>query len=239
MIDKKTFLDNAADAWQFSLDVAWDQNRRHPELSRGKCLRERSFLRTLLQTDQAEVFAKACVMADKVDDKYEMDILLPELLGYMEENLYPPSLDNPEFAPGRSFRYALNDKHYCYIHIRNAKVPVSFLRDPEYVAAGLREMMDISEEKDGCSVIYTATWLNSLPAFLRFFPEEWKQNIYMLPGGEFGPTTGWQGQFINGKGLLNKAHAAEFLRTGVLPYARVESFCPFSSLREHLKKIGL
>ena len=56
MITLELFLDNAVKSWQFALDIAWDQHRRHPELSRGKCLMERSFLRTLLGTDQAPVF---------------------------------------------------------------------------------------------------------------------------------------------------------------------------------------
>ena len=237
MLTLEEFLHNAEKCWQFSLDVAWDQNRRHPELSCGTCLRERSFLHTLLGTDQAPVFNQACQIADLAAKKEEMQCLLPAVLQWME-NRYPPSLDHPDFEQGRSFRYNLNGNHYCYLHIRNAKQPESFLRDPEYVAENLRYIMDKAERDDGCDTLYTASWLNSQPAFLRFFPPEWKMNLAMPPAGDFGPTLGWQGQFINKAGLLNEANAARFLRTGILPYARLETHCSFEILRRHLKAQG-
>ncbi|MBO4630805.1 MAG: hypothetical protein J5858_02670 [Lentisphaeria bacterium] len=233
MIPLAIFLENARKAWNFSLDAAWDQNRRHPELSRGRCLRERSFLRTLLGSDQVPVFGHACVLADSVTEKEEMDQLLPQVLQWMEKQ-YPPPDDHPEFEPGRSFRYGLNEQHFCYLHIRNAKQPESFLEYPEYVADDLRYIMDKAEQEDSCDTLYTASWLNSLPAFLRFFPREWTMNLSSPPDGDFGPTLGWQGQFINRAGLLNEAAAAKFLRTGILPYARLESHCSFESVRRHL-----
>ena len=235
MVSLEEFLDNAVKCWQFSLDVAWDQNRRHPELSRGTCLRDRSFLHTLLGTNQAPVFEQAVRLADSAAEKTEMDQLLPQVLEWMEKK-YPPSMDHPEFEPGRSFRYALNSQHYCYLHIRNAKRPESFLKDPEYVAENLRYIMDKAEKEDSCDTLYTATWLNSLPAFLRFFPEEWKRNL--CDTGDFGPTMGWQGQFINRFGLLHEGMAARFLQTGVLPYARRETHCSFEAVRRHLQQQG-
>ena len=65
--------------WQFAIDVAWDQHRRHPELSRGKCLKERSFLHTLLNGSDSDVFAEACQMADSVEDKSAMEVLFPRI----------------------------------------------------------------------------------------------------------------------------------------------------------------
>ena len=70
-------------------------------------------------------------------------------------------------------------------------------------------------------------------------PAEWLENMNTLPADNVGPTLGWQGQFINAKGLLNEAAAASFLRKGVLPCARRESHCSFAALREHLKQMGL
>jgi len=238
MLTLEEFLHNAEDCWQFSLDVAWDQNRRHPELSRGTCLRERSFLHTLLGTDRAEVFEQACALADSVAEKTEMAPLFPKVLQWMEAK-YPPPKDHPEFEPGRSFRYGLNENHYCYLHIRNAKTPESFLKDPPYVAENLRYVMDKAEREDGCDTLYTATWITSLPAFLRFFPEEWSRNRVMTPAGEFGPTLGWQGQFINRFGLLNHSVARRFLQTGMLPFARKETHCSFAAIRRHLAEMGL
>ncbi len=232
------FLNNAAESWKFSVEAAWDQNRRHPELSRGNCLRKRSFLRTLLGTDQAEVFGKACSLADTAQSPDEMRVLLPEILAWMER-LYPPTLNDPEYEPGRSFRFNLLPDNECYLHIRNAKMPESFLNDPEHVAENLRHVMDRAEKEHGCNTVYTASWLVSLPAFNRYFPDEWKMNISQTPAGDFGPTMGWQGQFINRKGLLNRAVATRFLQTGVLPYARLESRCSFDAVRKHLIRLGL
>jgi len=237
MVSLEEFLDNAVKCWQFSLDVAWDQNRRHPELSRGQCLKERSFLRTLLGTDQAPVFEQAVRLADSAADKAEMDRLLPQVLDWMRGK-YPPPKDHPEFEPGRSFRYGLTEQHYCYLHIRNAKQPESFLKDIPYVVENLRYIMDKAERDDGCDTLYTATWMTCLPAFLRFFPEEWLQNRAMTAAGEFGPTMGWQGQFINRFGLLNQTVAKRFLQTGVLPFARKETHCSFEAVRRHLIRQG-
>ncbi len=227
------FLNNATDAWRFSVDVAWDQNRRHTELSRGTCMRERSFLRTLLGTDQAEVFGKACSLADAAQSPHEMQVLLPEILAWMEKRYPPP--DDPGYEPGRSFRFNLLPDNECYLHIRNARTPESFLNDPAHVAENLRYVMDRAEKEHGCHTIYTVSWLVSLPAFSRYFPDEWQANICQTPAGDFGPTMGWQGQFINRKGLLNRAVASRFLQTGVLPYARMESRCSFAALRDHLQ----
>ena len=236
MISREIFLENAVKAWRFSVDVAWDQHRRHPELSRGRCLRERSFLRTLLGDDRAPVFLRACRLADSAASKEEMHVLLPEVLEWMAGR-YPPAAAHPGFAPGGSFRYEPNGR-LCYLHIRNAKQPESFLDDPAYVVNDLRRIMERAERDDGCDTFYTASWLNSLPAFLRFFPPEWRDNLAEPPDGAFGATLGWQGQFINRAGLLNEATAAEFLRTGVLPYARLESRCSFAAARRYWKAPG-
>lgn len=237
MIALDIFRENIKKCWQFALDVAWDQNARHPELSRGKCLEERSYLHTLLDTNQAEVFLKARKMADEVTEKEQMNVLLPEVMQYVEEHKYPVTLDNPEFEPGRPFRYNLLQNNWCYIHIRNAKMPDSFLADAGYVAENLRYVMDKAEKEHNCDTIYTATWLNDAYPFLRFFPDEWQKNL--ADTMDFGPTLGWQGQFVNAQGLLNERAAARFLRTGVLPCARRESHCSFAALREHLKQMGL
>ena len=166
-----------------------------------------------------------------------MQILLPEILDWMKSK-YPPSTEDPSFEPGRCFRYTLNSRNECYLHIRNAKQPESFLKYPEYVAENLRFVMDKAEREDSCSMLFTATWLNSLPAFLYFFPEDWRRNMSPENDG-IGPTMGWQGQFVNRKGLLNEAAAAKFLQTGVLPYSRRESRCSFEAVRKHLRELGI
>ena len=224
--------------WDFAVDAAWDQNRRHPELSRGTCLRERSFLHTLLGSNQTPLFMEACRLADRSAEKKQMQTLLPDILDYCRKrNALPQDPDG--FEPGSSFRYEVGPGGVCYIHIRNGKKPDSFLHFPEYVAENLRRVMDSAARDHGCSVLYTASWLNSLPAFLHYFPQEWKSNISNTPAGDFGPTLGWQGQFINRAGFLNRATADMFLRTGVLPYPRVQSRCSFAAAHEHLRSLGL
>lgn len=238
MISLAEFQENVRKCWRFILDITWDQNRRHPELPRSTCMKERSFLHSLLGGNEISFFEKACRLADQVQTREEMEVLLPELVGWMTENKFPVTPDNPSFAEGRTFRYdVLKESNWCYIHIRNAKMPQSFLKDPHYVADNLRFIMDLAEKEHQCDTIYTASWLNDYPPFLRFFPEEWQKNL--TDTGEFGATGGWQGQFINGRGLLNEAHAAKFLENGVLPCARRESHCSFEALRQHLNKLGL
>lgn len=237
MVSLPEFQENVKKCWHFSVAAAWDQNVRHPELPRSKCLEERAYLHTLLGTNEIELFKKACLLADQVQTREEMDVLLPELIRWMTENKYPVTLDNPAFEKGRTFRYNVLPNNWCYMHIRNARMPESFLSDPAYVADNLRFIMDLAEKENQCDTIYTATWLNDYPPFLRFFPEEWQKNL--ADTGDFGPTMGWQGQFINRRGLLNESAAAKFLETGVLPCARRESHCAFEALRQHLNQLGL
>ena len=129
--------------WQFALDAAWDQHRRHPELSRGKCLAERSYFRSLLNGDNSEVFAEACQLADLVEDKTEMEKLFPRVL----ERAICAAAERAanyakEFAPDRCFRYATLKNNWCYIHIYNCKQPESFLDDSAFVVDNFHYIMD-------------------------------------------------------------------------------------------------
>ena len=224
--------------WEFALDAAWDQHARHPELSRGTCLRSRSILHTLLGGSQSALFADACAMADRTGDRGEMELLFPRILPAAAAAFAArKAAQAAEFEPGRCFRYAVTGDHWCYIHIRNSMEPDSFLAHPAYVAENLRHIMAVSEKNDRCGTMYTASWLNSLPAVLRFFPAEWAGNITVpADAGEIGPTMGWQGQFFNRKGELNRKTADRFLSSGVLPFPRAESHCSFAALKEHLKR---
>lgn len=229
------FLNNATKCWHFAIDIAWDQNQRNNDISRGTCLKDRSFFRSLLGTDQISVFMQAVELADKVATKEDMDVLLPQILEHMKTK-FPPSLASNEYEEGMSVRYATLANNYCYLHFRNAKYPESFLKYPAYFAQNIKYIMDKAQKEHNCNTLYTATWLNSLPKFLKFFPQEWHDNLTdTIP---YGPTMGWQGQFINGAGLLNEATAKKFLETGVLPYARRESHCSFEEMRKHLTKLG-
>ena len=104
-MDIELFLNNATKCWHFALDVTWDQNQRNPNINKGECLKDRSFFRTLLGTDQIPLYFQAIELANTVKEKEEMDILLPQLLEYMKTK-YPPSLNNKDFEEGMTIRYA-------------------------------------------------------------------------------------------------------------------------------------
>lgn len=71
----------------------------------------------------------------------------------------------------------------------------------------------------------------------RFFPAEWQNNLSHTPPDQIGATLGFQGQFINRYGFLNEITAAQYLQTGVLPYARQEAFCSFEAVQNHLNTL--
>jgi hypothetical protein len=96
--------------------------------------------------------------------------------------------------------------------------------------------MDKAEKENNCDTIYTATWLNDAYPFLRYFPEEWQKNL--ADTMDFGPTLGWQGQFINRRGMLNRRLAEHYITHGVLRYPRAESHCSFAAMRAHLDKLA-
>lgn len=231
-------LHGIGDFWKFTLDAAWDQHRRHPEIPLGECLKNRSFLQELLEGRESQIFRKICSLADRTGNRAEIEKLFPEVEKYTE-HLAGFSDTADEFIPGRCFRFDVISGNRCYFHIRNPKSPESFLDYPEYVAENLRYIMDKAEKDFHCSTLFTASWLNSHPVFLGYFCDEYRKNISDTPDGELGGTTGWQGQFINRAGKLNRKTADHFLKTGKLLYPRVMSYCSFEAERNFLKSLGL
>ncbi len=237
----KEFLENTRVCWEFALKGAWDQHRRHPNLSRKHCLQERSFFWEIIHSREVPIFEKCGLLAEQVSDISEMELLYPEVAAHSEERYSKLDSEKTEFEEGRSLRGAQHPSQetWCYMHMRNAKQPDSFLQNPAHVAENLRYIMERTEKEFGCTELYTASWLNSSPVFQRFFPEAWRINIKPVPQDDIGPTTGWQGQFFNRRGMLNTVTASRFLETGCLPFLRVETHCPFSLVRQHLKTLGL
>ncbi|MGI6356057.1 MAG: hypothetical protein GX937_10510 [Lentisphaerae bacterium] len=235
------FRENTRASWEFALKGAWDQHRRHPNLSRKHCLQERSFFWEIIRSREVPIFEKCGQLAEQVSDVSEMEQLYPEVLARAEELYAKLGEEKTEYEEGRSLRGVQHptQKAWCYMHIRNAKKPESFLQHPAHVADDLRLIMAQSEKAHGCTELYTASWLNSYPGFQRFFPEAWRSNIKPVSPDDLGPTTGWQGQFYNRRGMLNTATASRFLETGRLPFLRVETHCPFALVRQHLKNLGL
>jgi len=181
-------------------------------------------------------------LVEKVETPEEMEVLRQPVIDRVRE-IYPNTLrPSPIFAEGRCLRF--DAQHYdlpgrwCVFHIYNAKAPESILDDRAYMAENFRFVMDEGERKYGYDHLYTYTWLNSLPQWLEFFPQEWTDNRGFPTPGIVG-NLGFLGQFINARGNLNHRNADYLLKTGTLKYARRASFCSFAAMREHLKKLGL
>ena len=226
------YLADADARLDFVRDALAAQIRLHPEIPRGEVLRQRTFLRSTVGPDEPGFMDRAAEIAE-AGEPADLETLRSELRAIMTARY-----DLPAGDPEHCFRYDVDDLGRCYFHIRNPAPPKSFLDDPRYVAAEFRRIMDAAEKEHGCTVLYTATWLNSLDRFRVFFPEEWLRNMRQPPADEVGPTLGWQGQFINRYGLLNRRTAAYYVEHGVLRYRRCPSFCTFAAMRAHLAGMG-
>ena len=222
------YLADADARLDFVRDALAVQSRLHPEIPRGEILRKRTFLRSTVGPDEPELLDRAAEIAEK-GTPADLESLRPEVRRIREKLCALPPQD-----PVHCFRYEVNDAGQCYFHIHNPAPPKSFLDDPAYVASEFRRIMDLAEREHGCTELFTATWLNSLDRFLAYLPEEWRRNMKQPPADEVGPTLGWQGQFINRYGLLNRKTAAYYVEHGVLAYRRCTSFCTFAAMREHL-----
>ncbi len=237
----------ADDCFTFSMQFIWDQQRRHPEKTR-KELMGLTLFHYLLRKVAEEPFEKVPLelelldRVEKAETPEEMEPLRQKVIDHVR-SIYPNTLGpNACFEKGRTLRY--DDPHYdlpgkwCVFHIYNAKAPESIFDDPQYMAENFRYIMDESEARFGCDHLFTFTWLNSLPQWLSFFPQEWIDNRgYPYPG--IVGNLGCLGQFINARGNLNKKNADYLLSTGTLRYPRRAAVCSFSAMRQHLKEMGL
>jgi hypothetical protein len=118
-------------------------------------------------------------------------------------------------------------------HIGNAVAPKSIFTDSYYLQNCFRCLMDKAENEYGANSISTTTWLNSLPKWLEYFPEEWHRNL-----GEENRDVKWHfgfwGQFISKKETFNKKYAAILRETGELPFYPRNSHCSFTAMRNQL-----
>ena len=240
-------LQFADDCFTFSMRFVWDQQRRHPEKSRKELMGLTLFHYLLRQVpteppDKDPLEFELAELADKVEKIEDMEVLRKPVIDRVRE-IYPNTLGPQSiFEPGRCLRY--DRPHYdlpgkwCVFHIYNAKAPESIFDDKAYMADNFRFIMDEGEKNFGYDHLYTFTWLNSLPQWLEFFPQEWHDNRGFPYPGIVG-NLGCLGQFINSRGNLNHTNAEYLLETGTLKYARRASFCSFDAMRKHLEKMGL
>lgn len=118
-------------------------------------------------------------------------------------------------------------------HIGNAIAPKSIFADKSYLKDCFLDMMDQTQSKYGADTLKTGTWLNSMPKWLSYFPQEWMDN--MSPANkDVQWHYGFWGQFISAKGDLNRKYAEQLRATGEFPFWLRSSHCSFTAMRKHL-----
>lgn len=127
-----------------------------------------------------------------------------------------------------------DDPKAVMFHIGNAVSPNSIFTDPGYLEGCFLDLLKQTREKYGVDIIKTDTWLNSLPKWLEYFPEEWQDNL--------GPENkdvqwhfGFWGQFISAKGTFNHKYGQILRETGEFPFYPRSSRCSFTALEQYLQ----
>lgn len=120
-----------------------------------------------------------------------------------------------------------------YFHIANAIAPHSIFEDPKYLKLCFSMLLWTAENMYQADEIATRTWLNQLPVWLRFFPEEWKAGM-SSPDTDVQWHYGFWGQFISARGTFNGMYAAQLRATGRLPYYPCFAHCSVKAMRTHL-----
>lgn len=236
----------ADECYSFVLEFAWDQHRRHPEVPRSEFITGQSLLNYLLRSGSDDAPVKIpladqiAALADQVKTRQEMEALRSAVMKHVER-IYPATFEpHPKYKPSMSLRVTQPapelPKDYCIIHMTNALQPESFLNKPLYLIRNFRDILAEAENCFGCKVLYTASWMNSLPRWLAFFPDEWRQNL-SEPYSEIHGNMGFLGQFLNAAGNLNRPVVDYLLITGQLKYPFRKSHCSIAAMRNHLKKL--
>jgi hypothetical protein len=123
---------------------------------------------------------------------------------------------------------------YCCFHIANALSPKSIFDDPEHLPGCFMELMDRSESEYGYNTLYTSSWLNDKPEWLRLFPKEWSDNLSPRNNDIYWHFGYW-GQLVTARGTFNEK-AGKYVREHCeLNYKCRSSHCSFAAMRTHLK----
>ena len=125
----------------------------------------------------------------------------------------------------------------CAFHIGNARAPESLFADRKYVADHLLLMLDLMEKEYGATEAGTGSWLNSSPAWLSFFPDEWQNNMIDRPATPLWHLGYW-GQIITARGTCNPKTCRFIREHGTMRYPMRYSWCPIPVLRRHLIKMN-
>jgi len=119
-------------------------------------------------------------------------------------------------------------------HITNPLQPRSIFDDPEYLPRCLLALMEDAEARWRATGLFTGTWLNSCPPFLRCFPAEYAESVPLCERYFLSRGAGTWGQFVNARGCFNAKYGDQLRRTGSLPFMPVRAWCSFAALRRHL-----
>lgn len=238
------YVANCQDLFEFVLKCAFRCRERFPEEKLSETLCKHTLFPYVLRSSAAACReyppeAQAFLRELDVDPERAAAEFRPVLVRLVSANFEGAMRPSASYVPGMSLCWSRPvdelEPNWCNFHIRNGISPKSFLNEPEYFAGNLLRIMEESEQKYPYDTLFTFTWLNSEPRFLRFFPEEWHRNL-----GEGHPAlytnVGFQGQFLNARGGLNRRNAEKFLETGELPYKPRRAYCSYAALREHLRK---
>jgi len=122
-------------------------------------------------------------------------------------------------------------------HIANFCSPRSFFDYPDYMKGCFLMLLDKAEHTYGTTHIATGTWLNSMPRWCEWFPEEWKTNM-SEPNTSVKWHYGFWGQFITARKTFNFAYGKILRSTGKMPFYPRASFCSISAMRSHLASLG-
>ena len=128
------------------------------------------------------------------------------------------------------------DRALLGFHIGNAVRPHSFYDDPLYLPRCFRALVRVAEEIYHAKGIFTHTWLNDSARWCAQFPDEWQKNM-SAPGTEPNWTYCWWGQFISGRGLLNRKNADYLREHHDYCYHPRESFCSIEAMKKHIAAV--
>ncbi|MBQ9337774.1 MAG: hypothetical protein IJS14_10820 [Lentisphaeria bacterium] len=244
-MNKEEFIVSTLEMFDFAVRAAERWQKDHPEdTSKSDVLCRRTLFSFLLRNTSSE---RTDFPPEAVEFLKQADLDWPAAIEKFRRELpaiavadYEGAMKhNPKFAPGMSVRPDKPNpalpRNWCIIHMWNAISPKSFLNEQEYFAKCLLRVMDESEKEYGYDTLYTFTWLNAVPRYLRFFPQEWQDNLGE-PSRDIYANLGFLGQFLTARRTLNKKTAEQYLATGELPFKPRKSHCSYAAARKHLQQ---
>ncbi len=164
------------------------------------------------------------------DDIYAELVAVP-----IQRHLDVQRRDWEEDRPFGIWSYDVHDD-YVALHIYNVYMPESpFLHATEIFASLDRIIQELDQGGLKITRIGVDSWVNSLPGFKEFFPEEFVSS--MVPTSPDAKTgNGWWGQFISRTGHLHEPRAQLLRQTRRFEYVRTHGECSFEALRQHVRR---